>query len=56
MFVKYNIQLELRQAKKEERRETYDPIYLSDMESDDKWINKIEDPFLPQDISWMDMN
>ena len=56
VFVKYNIQLELRQAKREERGETYDPVCLSDMESDDEWINEIEDPCLPQDISWMDIN
>ena len=56
VFVKYNLQLELRQTKREERGETYDPICLSDMESDDEWVTEIEDPCLPQDNSWMDIN
>ncbi|CAL5400431.1 unnamed protein product [Camellia sinensis] len=55
VFVKYNIQLELRQIKRQERGETYDPIYLSDMESDDEWITEKEDPCLPEDHSWMDI-
>jgi hypothetical protein len=56
VFVKYNIQLELRQAKRQERGETYDSICLSDMESDDEWITEKEDPVLPLDNSWMDIN
>ncbi|XP_039123453.1 uncharacterized protein LOC120260074 [Dioscorea cayenensis subsp. rotundata] len=56
VFVKYNIQLELRQEKREKRGETYDPICLSDMEGDDEWITEVEDACLPQDNSWMDMN
>ncbi|CAL5436697.1 unnamed protein product [Camellia sinensis] len=55
VFVKYNIQLELRQIKRQERGEIYDPIYLSDMESDDEWITEKEDPCLPEDHSWMDI-
>ncbi|KAI8017136.1 hypothetical protein LOK49_LG04G00681 [Camellia lanceoleosa] len=55
VFVKYKIQLELRQIKRQERGETYDPIYLSDMESDDEWITEKEDPCLPEDHSWMDI-
>ncbi|KAF7152136.1 hypothetical protein RHSIM_Rhsim01G0133500 [Rhododendron simsii] len=51
VFVKYNIQLELRQ----ERGDTYDPICLSDMESDDEWITEKEGPVLPVDHSWMDI-
>ena len=49
VFVKYNLQLELRQTKREEGGETYDPICLSDMGSDDEWITEIEDPCLPRD-------
>ena len=56
VFVKYNIQLELRQAKREKRGENYDPICLSDMESDEEWITEQENPCLPQDNSWMDAN
>jgi len=32
-FVKYNIQLERRQKVREEKGDTYDPIYLSNIES-----------------------
>ena len=56
VFVKYNLQLELRKTQKEERCETYDPIFLSDLECDDERITEIEDPCLPQDNSWMDIN
>ncbi|KAF7145548.1 hypothetical protein RHSIM_Rhsim04G0045100 [Rhododendron simsii] len=55
VFVKYNIQLELRQEKRQERGDTYDPICLSDMESDDEWITEKEGPVLPVDHSWMDI-
>ncbi|KAG5562353.1 hypothetical protein RHGRI_005178 [Rhododendron griersonianum] len=56
LVVKYNLTLELRQKKREENGDPYDPICLSDMESDDEWITKREDPCLPLDPSWMDMN
>lgn len=56
VFVKYNLQLELKQIKREGKCETYDPICVSDMESDDEWITDIEDPYLAQDNSWMDIN
>ncbi|KAI8535251.1 hypothetical protein RHMOL_Rhmol10G0159300 [Rhododendron molle] len=56
VFVKYNLTLELRQKKQEENGDAYDPICLSDMESDDEWITEREDPCLPLDPSWMDMN
>ncbi|XP_028113206.1 uncharacterized protein LOC114311289 [Camellia sinensis] len=55
VIVKYNVQLELRQIKRQERHETYDPIYLSDMESNYEWIIEKEDPCLPKDHSWMDI-
>lgn len=53
--MKYNLQLEKRYEK---RLETIgvDPICLSDMESDDEWITEKEDPALPLDNSWLDMN
>ena len=35
VYVKYNFQLEMRQKSREEKGETYDPICLSDIESDD---------------------
>ncbi|KAL6584924.1 hypothetical protein OROMI_004213 [Orobanche minor] len=53
VFVKYNIQLELRQRK---RGDNYDPICLSDMESDDEWITEVEEPCLAGDTSWMDVH
>ena len=56
VFVKYNIQLEMRQIKRQERGETYDPICLSDMEFDDEWITEVEDPCLPEDNSWLDIH
>ncbi|KAI8540876.1 hypothetical protein RHMOL_Rhmol08G0019000 [Rhododendron molle] len=55
VFVKYNIQLELRQEKRQKKGDTYDPICLSDMESDDEWITEKEGPVLPVDHSWMDI-
>uniref|UniRef100_A0A2C9VYB7 DUF659 domain-containing protein n=1 Tax=Manihot esculenta TaxID=3983 RepID=A0A2C9VYB7_MANES len=44
VFIKYNIQLELRQVKREERGETYDLICLSNMDTDDEWITELEKP------------
>jgi len=55
VYVKYNLQLELRQKSKE-KGETYDPICLSDIESDDEWITKKENPCLHIDSSWMDIH
>ena len=56
VFVKYNIKFDMRHQKRKERRETYDPICLSDKESDDEWITEKEDAYLPEDISWMDVH
>ncbi|KAL4652193.1 hypothetical protein ACB092_01G215900 [Castanea dentata] len=56
VFVNYNINLELRQIKREESGDSYDPICLSDMESNDKWITEKEEPCLPEDTSWMDIH
>ena len=56
VFVKYNIKLDMRLQKRKEREETFDPICLSDMESDDEWITEKEDACLPEDISWMDVH
>lgn len=56
VFVKYNLRLEQRQEKRQERGETYDPIVLSDVESDDEWITEKEEPCLPEDTSWMDIH
>ena len=36
VYVKYNLQLKMRQKSREEKGETYDPICLSDIESDDE--------------------
>lgn len=56
VFVKYNINLNMRLQKRKDRGETYDPISLSDMESDDEWITEKEDPCLPEDVSWLDVH
>jgi len=37
---------------KQEKGETYDPIYFSD----DEWITGKENPCLPIDSSWMDVH
>ncbi|XP_028068683.1 uncharacterized protein LOC114271252 [Camellia sinensis] len=55
VFVKYNVQLELRQIKRQDKRETYDPIYLPNMEFDYEWITEKKDPCLPKDHSWIDI-
>nr|KYP66189.1 hypothetical protein KK1_012473 [Cajanus cajan] len=56
VYVKYNLQLEMRQNSREENGDTYDPICLSDIESDDEWITEKENPCLPIDASWMDVH
>ena len=56
VFVNYNINLELRQIKREENGDSYDLICLSDMEFDDEWITEKEEPCLPKDTSWMDIH
>ncbi|GFZ10855.1 ATP/GTP-binding protein family [Actinidia rufa] len=48
--------LDLRQEKRQERGETYDPICLSDLDSDDEWITEREHSCLPEDHSWMDIH
>ncbi|KAL5544677.1 hypothetical protein UlMin_008461 [Ulmus minor] len=56
VFVKYNLQLEARHKKRILENELYDPICLSDLESDDEWITEKEDPVLPVDNSWMNVS
>jgi len=55
VFVKYNLQLKVRQVKRREEQRV-DPICLSDMESDDEWITEKEEPALPSNMTWMDMD
>ena len=43
-------------ASKKDKCETYDPISLSNMESDDEWITKREDAVLPEDITCMNVS
>jgi len=47
LYVKYNLQLELRQKTREGKGETYDLICLSNIESNDEWITENENPCLP---------
>jgi len=54
VFVKYNNQLKLREEKRKSQQHE-DVICLSDIESDDEWIAEKEEPLLPEDTSWMDM-
>lgn len=49
--LQYNIKLEMRQLKRQDQGDTYNPICLSDNDCDDKWIPEQEDPRLPQDYS-----
>ena len=47
----------MRQKEREQKGDNYDPICLSDLESDDEWIAETEDPILdPTNVSWMDMH
>ncbi|KAI4324289.1 hypothetical protein L6164_023840 [Bauhinia variegata] len=55
VFVKYNFQLELRQKQREAKGDTYDHICLLDVESDDEWITKQEEPCLLEVNSWKDV-
>ncbi|XP_057452324.1 uncharacterized protein LOC130744151 [Lotus japonicus] len=54
--VKYNLQLEMRQKTREEKGDNYNPICLSDIESDYEWITEKETSCLPNDDSWMDIH
>ncbi|XP_061360438.1 uncharacterized protein LOC133304421 [Gastrolobium bilobum] len=56
VFVKYNLQLEIRQKQREEKGDTYDPICLSDLDSDEEWITEQEEPCLMDEESWMDVH
>ncbi|KAI3845209.1 hypothetical protein MKX03_024867 [Papaver bracteatum] len=56
VYVKYNLQLNERFTKSKEQRDSYDPICLSDMESDDEWITEKDDASLQQDPTWMDVH
>ncbi|KAI3859709.1 hypothetical protein MKX03_031223 [Papaver bracteatum] len=49
-YVKYDLQLNERFTKRKEQGDSYDPICLSDMESDDEWITEKDDP------TWMDVH
>jgi len=40
VFVKYDLHLEMRQNVRGEKGNTYDPMFLSHIESDDEWILK----------------
>ena len=55
VFVKYNLRLEARHQKRILEGDSYDPISLSDMESDDEWIIEKENALLPEDTSWMNV-
>ncbi|XP_050102879.1 uncharacterized protein LOC126582742 [Malus sylvestris] len=50
-YVKYNLALQQRSKK---MREKYDPIVVEEIASDDEWITEIEDPVLPEDLTWLE--
>ncbi|XP_061351356.1 uncharacterized protein LOC133296400 [Gastrolobium bilobum] len=56
VFVKYNLQLEIRQKQREEKGDTYDPICLSDLDSDEERISEQEEPCLMDEESLMDVH
>ncbi|RDX60943.1 hypothetical protein CR513_60875, partial [Mucuna pruriens] len=56
VFVKYNLQLEMRQKSREDKGDTYDLICLFDIKSNDEWITKKENPCLLIDALWMDVH
>ncbi|XP_012848004.1 PREDICTED: uncharacterized protein LOC105967965 [Erythranthe guttata] len=56
VYTKYNLRLEARHQKRVKDGEFYDPISLSDMESDNEWITEREDPTLPENTYWLDIN
>ncbi|KAK4255985.1 hypothetical protein QN277_008908 [Acacia crassicarpa] len=44
------------QKQREEKGDTYDPICLSDLDSDEEWITEQEDPCLMEGEFWMDIH
>ncbi|KAI3877771.1 hypothetical protein MKX03_019211 [Papaver bracteatum] len=54
VYVKYNLQLNERFIKSKEQGDSYDPICLSDVESDDEWINEKDGASLQPNPTWMD--
>ncbi|KAA8544982.1 hypothetical protein F0562_019801 [Nyssa sinensis] len=56
MFVKYSLRLEARHQRIVGDGDSYDPISLLDMESDDEWITEKESAVLPNDTTWMNAN
>ena len=54
--MKYNRCLEARHQRRIIEGESYDPISLSDMESDDDWITERKDAVFPEEMTWMNVN
>ena len=48
--------MEARHQKRVDQGDAYNPISLSEMESEDEWITEREDPTLPEDTAWMDVS
>ncbi|XP_061358686.1 uncharacterized protein LOC133302887 [Gastrolobium bilobum] len=44
------------QKQREEKGDTYDPICLSDLDSDEEWITEQEEPCLMDEESWKDVH
>ena len=49
MYVRYNTRLKKQSLQK---KQNVDPILVEEIDSDDEWIAKKEDPLLPLDLCW----
>ncbi|XP_050387733.1 uncharacterized protein LOC126804020 [Argentina anserina] len=52
VYVKYNSLLRERNIRR--RVKKLDPILVEEIDSDDEWISEVEDPILPNDLSWLE--
>ncbi|XP_050387359.1 uncharacterized protein LOC126803624 [Argentina anserina] len=52
VYVKYNSLLMERNIRR--RVKKLDPILVEEIDSDDEWISEVEDPILPDDLSWLE--
>ena len=50
MYGRYNTRL------RERRKQNVDPILVDEIDSNDEWIVKKENPLLPLDLCWLEDN
>ena len=53
MYVRYNTRLRERSL---QRKQNVDPILVDEIDLDDEWIAKKEDPLFPLDLCWLEDN